>query len=235
VNEATIKTYGYHDAADAVGKSFSFGGNEGTIIGVVKDFHYNSLQYKVEPTCMSLLHNSFSRITVRFSGGIQESVAIATDAWKKHFPNSVMDFEFAEDALNSQYRSELRFSKVFIVFSAISLAIAGLGLFALVSYTVESRTKEIGIRKVLGASVSGIFSMLSKEFLLLIVIASVIAVPVGYYLMKQWLLEFAYRIELTPAVFLMAGLLVLLIAWLTVSLRTIKAAMSNPVEALRTE
>jgi len=235
VNEATIKTYGYHDAADAVGKSFSFGGNEGTIIGVVKDFHYNSLQYKVEPTCMSLLHNSFSRITVRFSGGIQESMAIATDAWKKHFPNSVMDFEFAEDALNSQYRSELRFSKVFIVFSAISLAIAGLGLFALVSYTVESRTKEIGIRKVLGASVSGIFSMLSKEFLLLIVIASVIAVPVGYYFMKQWLLEFAYRIELTPAVFLLAGLLVLLIAWLTVSLRTIKAAMSNPIESLRTE
>src|SRR5258706_1404378 len=235
VNEATVKTYGYLDAADAVGKSFSFGGNDGMIIGVVKDFHYNSLQYKVEPTCMFLLRNGFSRITVRFSDGIEESVAIATDTWKKHFPNSVLDFEFAVDALNSQYRSELRFSKVFIVFSAISLAIACLGLFALVSYTVESRTKEIGIRKVLGASVSGILGMLSREFILLIVVATFIAVPVGYYFMRRWLLEFAYRIDLSPSVFLIAGLLVLFIAWLTVSLRTIKAAMSNPMESLRTE
>jgi putative ABC transport system permease protein len=184
---------------------------------------------------MFLLHNSFSRITVRFSGGIQESVTIATDTWKKHFPNSVLDFEFAEDALNSQYRSELRFSKVFIVFSAISLAIAGLGLFALVSYTVESRTKEIGIRKVLGASVSSILGILSKEFILLVVIATFIAMPVAYYFMRQWLLEFAYRIELTPVVFLIAGLIVVFIALLTVSLRTIKAAMSNPIESLRTE
>ena len=184
---------------------------------------------------MFLLRNNFSRITVRFSGGLRESLTIATDAWKKHFPNSVMDFEFAEDSLNSQYQSELRFSKVFIVFAAISLAIACLGLFALVSYTVESRTKEIGIRKVLGASVSGILAILSKEFLMLIVISTLIAVPIGYYFMKQWLLEFAYRIELTPAVFLIAGLLVVFIAWVTVSLRTIKAAMSNPIESLRTE
>src|SRR5260221_2712471 len=115
VNEETVKAYGFQHAADAFGKPFSLGGNEGVIIGVVKDFYYNSLQYKIEPTCMFLLRNGFSRITVQFSGSLRESLAIATDAWKKHFPNSVMDFKFADDALSSQYQSEQRFSKVFIV------------------------------------------------------------------------------------------------------------------------
>lgn len=184
---------------------------------------------------MLLIRNSFSRISVRFNGSLQESMALVTDAWKKHFPNSVMDFEFAEDALNSQYQSEQRFSKVFIVFSGISLAIACLGLFALVSYTVENRTKEIGIRKVLGASVSSILGMLSKEFLVLIVISSIVAIPAGYYFMDRWLRDFAYRVDLHPSVFLIAGALVLGIAWITISLRSIRAATANPVDSLRNE
>lgn len=235
VNESTVKAYGYQDPVDAIGKSFNFGGNAGQIIGVVKDFHYSSLQYKVDPTCMFLLRNNFSRISVRFNGSLQESMTLVSDTWKKHFPNSVMDFKFAEDAVNSQYQAEHRFSKVFIVFSGISLAIACLGLFALVSYTVESRTKEIGIRKVLGASISNILGMLSKEFLVLIVISSCVGIPAGYFFMDRWLLDFAYRVDFHPSIFLIAGALVLGIAWATISLRSIRAATANPVDSLRNE
>jgi putative ABC transport system permease protein len=235
VNETTAKAYGYQNTSGAVGKLFEFNGTKGEIIGVVKDFNYSSLQNKVEPTCMFLLGGGFSRISVRLSGNVNESLAVVTDAWKKHFPNSVLDYRFSEDGLNSQYQSEQRFSKVFLVFSGISLAIACLGLFALVSYTVESRTKEIGIRKVLGASISGILGMLSKEFIVLIVLSAVIAIPIGYYFMNQWLQDFAYRIDLHPAVFIVAGAIVLVIAWITISLRSISAAMANPVKSLKNE
>ena len=235
VNESLTKTFGYTTPADAVGKAFSFGGNAGEIIGVIKDFHYNSLQFKVDPTCMFLLRGNFSRITLRLEGSPHESIAKISELWKKHFPNSVMDFDFSEDALASQYRSEQRFSKVFVIFSGISLAIASLGLFALVSFSVQGRTKEIGIRKVLGASIPQILGMLSKEFLLLVLVASVLAVPLGYYAMQQWLNSFAYRMDINPFLSLIAVIFVLVIAWVTVSIRSIAAARANPVDALKSE
>lgn len=235
VNESTLKTFGYEDPADAIGKTFKYEGKEGQVIGVMKDFLYNSLQYQVAPTCMYLLNGGFSRITVRFNGTLQESASVVAEVWKKHFPESVMDFKFAEDALNSQYKSEDRFSKIFMIFSAISLAIACLGLFALVSYTVESRTKEIGVRKVLGASVPDILGMLSKEFLMLIIVSAGIGIPMGYYFMNSWLSSFAYQVKLNPLVFVGAGALVLMIAWITISLRSVRAATANPVDSLRNE
>src|SRR5690606_36684463 len=134
---------------------------------------------------------------------------------------------------NTQYDAEQRFASVFLVFSVISLAIACLGLFALVSYSVESRTKEIGIRKVLGASVSTIFGMLSKEFIGLIVVASLVAIPVGYYLMCKWLETFVYRIDLRATVFIVAALSVLAIAWIALGTRSVRAARASPVDSLR--
>lgn len=235
VNEALARTYGYTLPEQMIGKAFIFQGREGEVIGVLKDFNYNSLQYRVEPTCMYLLRGGFSQIAVRLTENVFASREQVEVLWKKHFPNTVVDAQFAEDALNNQYRSEQRFSQIFLVFSTISLAIACLGLFALVSFSVESRTKEIGIRKVLGASVTSILSMLSKEFLILIVIAACIAVPVGYYFMNRWLSGFAYRTDLNPTVFLLAGFLVLAIAWITVSMRSLKAATINPVDSLRNE
>jgi putative ABC transport system permease protein len=235
VNEALVRTYGYASPDDIIGKAFQFQGREGEVIGVMKDFNYNSLKFRVESTCLYLLRGDFSQIAVRLNGDAFASREEVASLWKKHFPNTVLDARFAEEALNDQYQSEQRFSKIFLVFSTISLAIAGLGLFALVSFSVESRTKEIGIRKVLGASVTGILGMFSKEFLLLIVIAAFIAVPIGYYFMNQWLEGFAYRTDLSPIIFLLAGLLVLVIAWLTVSARSIKAATTNPVDSLRNE
>lgn len=235
VNEAATRTYGYDDPNQAIGKYFSYRGREGRIIGVVRDFHYSSLQQKIEPTCLYLLNFNFSRIAVRLNGSMDANLALVMRAWRKYFPNSVPDYEFAEDSLEDQYRAEQRFSAIFLVFSAVSLSIACLGLFALVSYSVESRTKEIGIRKVLGASVPSIVNMLSKEFLTLIVIACFIAVPVAYYFMQQWLQDFAYRIDLGAEVFMTAGIIALLVAMATVSIRSITSAMANPVDALRNE
>jgi putative ABC transport system permease protein len=234
VNEATTKAYGYKNAQDAVGTEIDFRNTKCQLIGVVSDFNYNTLQQKIEPTCMYLL-NGFSRITVRLSGNTREGVELVATTWKKHFPGSVLEYSFAEERLQSQYQSEKRFSKIFLVFSAISLAIACLGLFSLVSYSVESRTKEIGIRKVLGASVAGIVNMLSREFLILIVISCVIAIPIGYYFMEQWLHGFAYRITPGAEIFAIAGAIALFIAMATVSFKSVRAALANPVNSLRNE
>ena len=235
VNEATTKMYGYENPEDAIGTEILFGDTKLELIGVVKDFNFNTLHNRIEPTCMYLIRGGFSRIAVRLNGDIDKGVDLVTSTWKKHFPNSVPDFSFAEDRLQSTYVAEQRFSKIFSAFSIISLAIACLGLFALVSFSVESRTKEIGIRKVLGASVSTILTMLSKEFLVLIVIASMIAIPAGYYFMNEWLSRFVYRIDLSWIVFAIAAALVVIIALFTVSARAIKAAILNPVDSLRNE
>jgi putative ABC transport system permease protein len=235
VNEATLKTYGYTDPEKAVGTEVLFGQEKYALIGVVKDFNFNTLHTKVEPACLYLFNTRFSRIAVRISGEVEEGVKLVSETWKKHFPNSIQDFSFAEDRVQNTYESEKRFSKIFFVFSFISLAIACLGLFSLVSFSVETRTKEIGIRKVLGASVATILGMLSKEFLQLVALAAGVALPIAYYFMNQWLQSFAYRITLSPFVFMLAGGSVLAIAWLTVSVRSIKAATMNPVDSLRSE
>lgn len=235
VNEATIRAYGYKDAQDAIGTQINFGETKFELIGVVRDFNYNTLHKKIEPTAMYLWRGGYSRIAVRLNGDIGQGFALVSTAWRKYFPNSVLDYSFAEEILQRNYQAEQRFSKIFSAFTTISLAIACLGLLALVSYSVETRTKEIGIRKVLGASAAGILGMLSKEFLTLIVVSIVIAIPVGYYFMNQWLQDFAYRVELSSSVFLIGGALVLAIAWLTISLRSMKAARANPVNSLRNE
>ena len=235
VNEATTRAYGYSDPANAIGKEILFGETKAAIIGVVSDFHYNSLRKKIEPTCMYLWRGSFSRVAVRLNGDIDHGVKLVTDAWKKYFPNTVLEYAFAEQRLEDQYRSEQQFAKTFMVFSLVSLAIACLGLFALVSYTVKGRTKEIGIRKVLGASVTGIVSMLSQEFIILILVACLVAIPAGYYFMQQWLQGFEYRISLGPEIFLGAGGIALLIAIVTISIKSIRSALANPVNSLRNE
>jgi putative ABC transport system permease protein len=235
VNETLARTYGYTSPEEIIGKAFRFQGRDGEITGVVKDFNYNSLQYKIDPTVLYLLTGGFSQVAVRLNGSTFNAREEVARVWKKHFPNTIVDARFADEALNNQYQAEQRFSMIFLVFSIISLAVACLGLFALVSFSVESRTKEIGIRKVLGASIAGIFGMFSREFLSLIVIASFVAIPAGYYFMSRWLEGFAYRVDMSPLVFAVAALLVILIAWLTVSARSIRAATANPVDSLRNE
>jgi putative ABC transport system permease protein len=235
INEATSRSYGYTDPDGIIGKEFILGGVKGVIIGVVSDFHYSSLHKKIEPTCMFLWQGGFSRIAVRLDTNVQRGMEYVINAWKVHFPNSVLEYSFAEQTLEAQYQSEQRFSKIFLTFSIISLSIACMGLFALVSYSVKSRTKEIGIRKVLGASVSGIVTMLSREFIVLIVIACLIATPLSYYFMQQWLESFVYRTTLGAEIFLASGAIALLMAIVTISIKSVRSALANPVNSLRNE
>ena len=160
VNEALTKSYGYSNPSDIIGKSFEYNGIGGEIIGVVKDFNFHSLQHKVEPACMYLLDGGFSRISIRIKGDTRKRLRRSTGHVEKTLPHIGASIRFYEDSLASSYRSESRFSGIFLVFSMVSLIIACLGLFAMVSYTVERRSKEIGIRKVLGASVVNILSMI---------------------------------------------------------------------------
>jgi putative ABC transport system permease protein len=235
VNEATIKSYGYRDPVDAVGKPFALDGQQGQIIGVVKDFNFASLQHKVEPVAILLLKGGLSRISIRVTGDVRAGFDEVTTLWKKHFPASVLQYAFYEDTLAGHYQAETRFKQIFLAFSIVSLAIACLGLFALVSYTVERRSKEIGIRKVLGASVSNILSMLSMQFIGLVALSWLVAMPVGYYFMNMWLTGFAYHITLDAFLFIAAGVIVLVTAWATVSLRALSSASANPVKSLRNE
>lgn len=235
VNEALTRFFGYESPENVIGRRFVFQGREGEVIGVVRDFHYNSLQYRIEPTCLYLLRGNFSQIGVRLEGNVLGLRDKVTEVWKKHFPNTLVDCSFAEEALNRQYVSEQRLSTLVLIFSGLSLVIACLGLFALVSFAVECRTKEIGIRKVLGASVRSIVALLTREFVVLILIASVIALPAGYYFLDRWLSGFAYHMDLDPLILALSAVAVLLVAGFTLTVRSMRAASTNPVSALRNE
>jgi putative ABC transport system permease protein len=235
INEAAARFCGYRDPKDAVGKFFSVDGRHGEVVGVVQDFHYADLHENIEPAALSLLNGYFSRITVRMTGEGDKTSILIANAWKKHYPETVVDFTFLDDRLQQSYKAEDRFSRIFFIFSIISITIASLGLFALVSYQVERRSKEIGIRKVLGGSAIGISTMLSVEFFLLVVMSYLIAIPVGWYFMDKWLQNFAYHISIGAGIFLTAAIISISIAMGTVGLKTIRSALRNPVDSLRTE
>ncbi|HEY9000646.1 MAG TPA: ABC transporter permease [Mucilaginibacter sp.] len=238
VNEAVVKSFGWKNPEDAINKLFNASGKDGKIVGVVKDFHFNSLHQQVEPLVIMprFPGQRFSQITVRIDmNDPQKAVKWVTDNWQKAFPGALPEYSFMDKKLNDQYQSETRFSKFFLYFSVLSLIIACLGLFGLTAFTVQQKVKEIGIRKVLGASVSSITTMLSADFLKLILIAAFIAFPVAWYVMNKWLEDFAYRITISWWTFIASGVIVLIVAFSTIGFQTIKAAMANPVKSLRSE
>ena len=205
------------------------------IIGVVKDFNFNSLRETVTP--MALFNQEeHGDLALRINtDNIPHLVSQIEDKWKAMAPGQPFDYSFMDDDFNAAYKSEQRIGKIFIAFAILAIVIACLGLFGLVTYAAEQRTKEIGIRKVLGATVTNIIAMLSKDFLKLVLIAAVIAFPVAWFGMNKWLQDFAYRVNIGWWIFCTAGLLAVLIALLTVSFQAIKAAIANPVRALRSE
>lgn len=236
LNEAAVKKFGWKDAQSAIGKPFRMGNQQGTVTGVVKNFHFASLQENIEPLAIYPIDGRFSRITLKADiTKADKSLAWIESTWKKHFPSILLDYNFLDNQLWEQYQSEERFSKIILWFSALSLLIACLGLYGLIAYAASQKTKEIGVRKVLGATVNGIALMLSKDFLKLVVLSFLIATPVAWYVMTNWLQDFAYRTDITWWMFAAAGLSVLLVALITVSFQAIKAAIANPVKSLRTE
>jgi putative ABC transport system permease protein len=205
------------------------------VIGVVKNFNFNSLREQVSP--MALFYSEErGKLAVRFnSADIPSLISAVEKKWRSVAPNQPFNYSFMDEDFNNIYRSEQRVGKIAVSFSALAILIACLGLFGLVTYAAEQRTKEIGIRKVLGASVNNIINMLSKDFMKLVLIAMLIAFPLGWYFMNKWLQDFAYRISIDWKIFLTAGLAAMLIAILTVSAQAVKAALTNPVNNLRTE
>lgn len=234
INEEATRSLGFLNPHEAMGKHFKLGDRDGEVIGIVKDFHHASLHESIGPLAMSLLPGKYSRISIRMTGDQRQNMEWIEGAWKKSFPNTVFDYSFVDERLRHSYRAEDRFARLYFVFSTISIIIASLGLFALVSYTVERRTKEIGVRKVLGANVLQLATLLSKEFLVLVLVSCAISMPLGWYMMEEWLQGFAYRINVGPEI-VVAGFLTLVLALVTLGIRTVRSAVANPVEALKVE
>ncbi len=236
VNEATVKILGFTSPNQAIGKKFQQWGREGQIVGVVKDFHYRSLQDNVEPLNMRVNPSNARILTLKIAAqNIPATIAAVENKWKVLVPQRPFNYTFVDLNFNKQYATEERFGKLFMYFATLAIFISCLGLLGLASYSILQRTREIGIRKVLGASIAGIVNMLSKEFLQLVFIAAVIAFPLAWYGMDDWLKGYAYHINISWIVFAVAGSLAFLIAIATVSFQAIRAAVANPVKSLRSE
>lgn len=241
INNAMLRQLGISSPADAVGKELAYAGNTDgyrmKIEGVVADFHIESLKEPARATlyfCLPEVGNGFVSLKLE-SENAGRIISSLEQAWKKIFPESPFEYWFLSEQFAQQYTAETQLSKVFGLFSGLAIFIACLGLYGMATYAATRRKKEIGIRKVLGASVTGIVKLLSKEYILLVVLAIVIASPLAWLAMNKWLQGFAYRINIDWWMFVLTGLAALLIALLSLSFQAIKAAMDNPVKSLRTE
>ncbi|MFD0793927.1 ABC transporter permease [Mucilaginibacter litoreus] len=236
INEEAAKLFGYTSPQQAVGRRFKQWGREGKIVGVMKNFHYKSLQEKIEPLTMRVELNALSLISIKVNtANLKGTLADIEGKWKQYIPNKPFSYFFLDEFFDRQYRSEQRFGKLFFNFAILAIAISCLGLLGLASYSTYQRTREIGIRKVLGASTPGIVNMLSTDFMKLVLISFFIATPLAWYFMHKWLQDFAYRIDIQWWVFLVAGVLAMIIALTTISFQAIRAALANPVKSLRSE
>ncbi|MFK7847786.1 MAG: FtsX-like permease family protein, partial [Rhodothermales bacterium] len=236
LSETAVKRLGLASPEDALGLDASFWGNAGQVIGVSRDIHHYALQTSVAPMALRIDRDNLSLFSIRIEAeNIASTIAGLQSTWTELVPQRPFAYQFLDEAFDAQYRSEERFGSVFIVFTVLALLIACLGLFGLATFTVLSRTKEIGVRKVLGASTQSLLYLLSKDFTRLVVISILLATPVVYLSMNRWLESFSYRIDIPWWLFVVAGGGALIIAWLTVSTQSLKAAHANPVDALKYE
>ncbi|MDB5153386.1 MAG: hypothetical protein JWR54_2137 [Mucilaginibacter sp.] len=236
VNETLLKKLRLGSPKEAIGQTIRVNGWLRPIVGVVKDFHVNSLRDPIGPMVMTTFRNGYRSVNIQLQPGNTKQTIIALEAdWNKDFPDFVFEYNFVDQAVADYYKQENQLSQLYKIFSGIAIFISCLGLYGLISFMAVRRNKEIGIRKVLGASVGNIVYLLSREFTVLILLAFVIACPIGWYFMHQWLEQYTFHIDLGAEFFLLTILLSLIIAWLTVGYSAIRAATANPVKSLRTE
>ncbi len=234
LNEAAVKGIGWKNPEQAIDQPFGYGDRKGKIIGVLKDFHFESLHEKIVPMVLLMSNNRYGNLSVSLAGNdIPAALSHVEKTWKKFLPNRPFGYEFLDQRFGDLYQAEETRGTLFTIFASISIFIACLGLFGLASFTITRRSKEISVRKVLGASVTGIVGLLSKEFVRLVLIAFLLAIPLSWYFMDKWLQDFAYRTSIGVDIFIIAGFVALFIALATVSYQAIKAALANPVNALR--
>ena len=230
INEEAVKQFGFPEPVGRTANSGRY-----TIIGVVKDFHYNSLHTKIEPMAISWSYWT-GRACIKMSGShIQDSIKHIENVYKEFCPGFALEYSFLDETFAQQYEAEKRLEKLLQYFVSLAIIISCLGLFALTAFVAEQKTKEIGIRKVLGSSKTGIFLLLSKSFAKWVLLANIISWPIAYYVLDNWLKSFAYRISINIMIFVLSGMLALLIAILTVGYQAIRAASANPVDCLRYE
>lgn len=235
INETAAREYGLTNFNEAINKDFHYNGVTGKLIGIVKDFHFESLHQHIVPIVF-FPQQRYRDLSVKVAGAnTEEALAHLEKVWREFLPNRPFEYQFLSDRYHRLYEAEQKQSQLFTIFSCLAIFIACLGLFGLATFNTLQRVKEIGIRKVLGASVPHILTILSKEIVYLVLIANIIAWPVAWYFMDKWLDSFAYRVTLNPVVFVSAAIAALVIAVLTVSAQTIKAAVMNPTNTLRNE
>ena len=234
LNETAVKALGFASAQAAIGQQITWqDGSE--VVGVMKDYHHQSLQQSIGPIVFQPAYNEYFFALKLTTGQVQANVARLATLYRRYFPGNPFEYYFADEKYNQQYQTEQQYGLIFTTAASLAILIACLGLFGLAAFTAEQRTKEIGVRKVLGASVGSIVALLSKDFLKLVLIAIVIASPIAWYAMNRWLQDFAYKVAIEWWVFAGAGLLAVGIALLTVSFQSVKAALMNPVKSLRSE
>lgn len=236
INETAMKAFGVNDPEEILGAPLQVWGSDGTIVGVVKDFHAESLHEPVVPAAMWVRPNGYYVAAAKLAGtDWQETINQIKGEWEKVFPGYVFNYEFLDDKISTFYESERRTAKTFTVFALIAILIGAMGLFGLISYLASTRKKEIGVRKVLGARIDQIVSLLSLDFAKLVLLSFIIAAPVAWYFMDEWLSRFATRIDLGVWVFLLALACSLTVTLLTVGFRSVMAASVNPVNSLKDE
>lgn len=240
INESAVTKLGLNSPEEALGRKLQWENAvfslSGRIVGVVKDFNYASLHLEVRPMVLVNEPLWFGNFLVKISGNdVAADINHIGNVWDEVYPDSPMEYDFLDDLFAALYRSEERLGQLLTIFSVFAIFIAYLGLFGLVLYTTEQRTKEIGIRKTLGASVLNILTLISKDFTKWILLANLIAIPISYWIVSEWLEQYAHQIEINIYIFLLAGALSLVVAFITISYQTIKAALANPVESLKYE
>ncbi len=241
INQAMLSMLGITSPGDAIGRELAYAGSTDgyrmKIEAVVANFHIESLKEPARPTlyfCLPDVGNGYISMKIDATN-TRPVIAMLEQAWKKTFPESPFEYWFLSEQFARQYTAESQLNTVFVLFAILAIFIACLGLYGIATYAISRRTKEIGIRKVLGASISGIVQLLSKEYVIMIMLAIIVAAPIAWFAMNKWLQGFAYRINISWWMFVVAGLAALVIALITVSLQAIKAAIANPVKSLRTE
>ncbi len=233
LNEAAVKAT---RIKNPIGKKFRLWQQDGIISGVVKDFHFASMRQKIEPAVFYYAPQTSDRIYVKTTGkDASKAIAAAAHEWKQYNASFPFSYAFLDETFSSLYRSEEQTGELFNVFAAVAILISCLGLFGLAAYTAQVRTREIGVRKVLGASVPGIISLLARDFIKLVVLAIVVAIPMAWYIMNKWLQDFAYKTPVGWTIFAIAGFTAIGIALFTICFHSVKAALANPVKSLRTE
>jgi len=236
INRKTLEVMGFKDAEDAIGGMIAFGEDTLTVVGVVENYHQEGLKNDFRPTAFHLAPNDQAYYSLKVdTNELTQTLAYAREKYSQLFPGNPFEYFFLDTFFNRQYKNDQQFGQVFGFFAMLAIFVASLGLFGLASFTASQRTKEIGIRKVLGSTVSNIFLLLSKDFLKLVIVANFIAIPLVWVLMNNWLDSFAFRIDIGVWIFVVSALVTTLIALITVSYQSISAAIANPVRSLRYE